>query len=448
MRRLWIALGILFTLLVAVVIGLAAWVHAYLRSEAFRQLVSAKTGQALRIDATYEPFDWAGATVYSASLKGPGAEGGSLETLGAEQVRANLDWKAIFDGVWRISEVDVVRLDVTVRTGGEQAADVTEPPSGPAPSPRRNGFLPDRFQLDLVSVQDANFVAPDGSQLRHTALKVRPEGGGWIFDGTRGTLELAGWPVFDVDDFRLRSQQGVAYLTSAGLRFGETGTIQVSGEVGGANAPYDLRVEWRGVDSSKIVDKEWKDRLTGTLSGDAHIVGRAKMPPLTTGRFLLTDGLLEGLPAQKEIAKFTQSPQFERMPLQTMSGDCTYDGATLVVKKFVAESQGLLRVEGDCVLGPGDAVAGTFEVGVTSQSLQWLPGSREKVFVTSRDGYLWTTVRVGGTRKSPTEDLSSRLATAMGEQVIDTGVQLLQGAPTKATDAVDKALDILVPLIP
>jgi hypothetical protein len=448
MRRVWIAVGVVLVLIIVAVIALNLWIHSYLRSEAFRQLVSARTGQALKIDAQYAPLDWSGSSVYSASLTGPGQSGGPIESFDAQQVRANVDWRAILDGTWRVSRIDLVRLDVAVRSATERAATVGEPGPTPEPAPPRKGFLPDKFRLDLVSVQDANLTVAGVSEIRHTALRIRPEGSGWVFDGSGGRLSLAKWQPLDIADFRVRLQQRVVYLTDANLRLGASGALRASGEVGGASAPFDMQLEWKDVDSRDVLDASWKERLEGRLAGEAHVLGRDGRPPVTTGHFELTDGLLKGLPVQKQIAKFTQTPQFERVPLQKVSGDCTHDGTTLVVKNFVAESQGLLRVEGDCTIGVGEALDGVFQVGVTSQSLQWLPGSREKVFVTSRDGYLWTTVKIGGTLQSPSEDLSSRLAQAMGEQVIETGVQMLQDAPEKANDAVDKALEILSPLLP
>jgi hypothetical protein len=448
MRRLWLGLGFLFLLLVAGVIGLNIWVHAYLRSEAFRQLVSAKTGQALRMDAEYQPLSWAGSSVFSEALKGAGLAGAPIESLNAEQVRANVNWKAIFDGAWQVERVDVVRLNVDLRTVARQSASATEPGPTPEPVPPKKGFLPNRFQLDLVSVEEANLTVDGIGGVRHTALTVRPEGNGWVFDGVGGQLELAKQQSLGLTDFRLRLQQGVVYVTDANLRLGNSGMIKVSGEVGGEHEPFDLRFSWDAVNAADLLDAEWRGRLTGVLAGEAHSVGRGKKPSLTTGKFLLVDGMLKGLPVQKEIAKFTRSPQFERMPLQMVSGEFTRDGATTTVKNFVAESAGLLRLEGDCRIGGDGALDGTFQVGVTSQSLLWLPGSQEKVFVTSKNGYLWTTVKIGGTVQNPVEDLSDRLARAMGEQVIDTGVEFLRTAPKDATDAVDRALELLTPLIP
>ncbi len=448
MRKLWIGLGAFFALLVCGGIGLNLWVRSYLRSEAFRQLVSAKTGQALRMDADYQPFDWTGSTVFSGAVKGRGESGAPLESLDAEQVRANVNWRAIFSGAWRVDRIDIVRLDAKIRSENSQAATAGEPGPMPDPQPPQRGWLPNRFEIGRAVVQDANAAIGDQAQIRHTALTVQPEGSGWLFDGSGGRLEIAQRPPMDIDSFRLRLQQGVVYLTDASLRLGAAGLVTVSGEVGGATAPFDMQMEWQNVAVSDMLDPTWKDRLAGAFSGKARSVGRAAGPPLTTGNFLLVDGQLEGLPVQKQIAKFTRSPQFERMPLQQVSGDFTYDAGATTVRNFVAESQGLLRVEGECRIGADGSLAGRFRIGVTSQSLQWLPGSQEKVFVTAENGYLWTNIRLSGTTQNPQEDLSDRLKLAVGQQAIDTGVKLIKEAPSNATDAVNKALDILTPLIP
>jgi hypothetical protein len=448
MRRFWIAIGALFALIVVAVAGLNLWVRAYLRSEAFRKLVDAKTGEALHVDADWQPLEWSGSSVFSAALSARGESGAPLESLEAGQVRASVNWRAIFEGAWRVDRIDAVRLDLALRSTPEQAASAAEPGPTPDTEPPRRGFLPNRFELERVSVQDANIAVDALGGLRHTALVAVPEGNGWVLDGSGGRLEPAGHTPLDVANFRVRFQQGVAYVTDASLRLGANGAISLSGEIGGTAAPFDMQTQWQGVAAADVLDATWKKRLSGVLSGQAHVVGRRDQSALTTGNFRLADGTLEGLPVQKQIATFTRSPQFERMPLQEVSGDFTTDGATTTVKNFVLESQGLLRVEGDCRIGARGELEGNFRVGVTSQSLQWLPGSQERVFVNARNGYLWTTVKVGGTMESPTEDLSERLARAVGEQAIDTGVQLLNAAPEHATDAAKKAIDLLSPLIP
>jgi len=150
----------------------------------------------------------------------------------------------------------------------------------------------------------------------------------------------------------------------------------------------------------------------------------------------------------EEVATFTQLPQFKRMPLQEFSGDYTWVDGQLTLTNMVAESKGLLRLEGSCVLAADGKIEGTVRLGVTPQTLQWMPGSRERVFTIAQNGYLWTDVHVSGTLQNMQEDLSARLANALKNEVIQTGKQLLDVLPVPAADAAKKAVDTLTPLIP
>ena len=66
-------------------------------------------------------------------------------------------------------------------------------------------------------------------------------------------------------------------------------------------------------------------------------------------------------------------------------------------------------------------IAGTFQVGLTPATLQWIPGSQEQIFTVSRGGYLWTSVRLTGPAEHPVDDLTPRLVAA-------TSKELIQGA--------------------
>jgi hypothetical protein len=79
--------------------------------------------------------------------------------------------------------------------------------------------------------------------------------------------------------------------------------------------------------------------------------------------------------------------------------------------------------------------------------LQWLPGSRERVFTVAQGGYVWTDVRISGSLQDMREDLSSRLAAAMGDETIDRGTRVIQEIPNAAKDGAQGVLDALVPLI-
>jgi hypothetical protein len=81
------------------------------------------------------------------------------------------------------------------------------------------------------------------------------------------------------------------------------------------------------------------------------------------------------------------------------------------------------------------------QLGVTPSSLQWLPGSQERVFTVSRDGYLWSPVRISGLAAKPKEDLSPRLAAAAKSALFDTAEGAAQDATGSAKGLLKGAQD-------
>jgi len=68
--------------------------------------------------------------------------------------------------------------------------------------------------------------------------------------------------------------------------------------------------------------------------------------------------------------------------------------------------------------------------------------------VNARNGYVWTDLTVGGTLDHPTENLSARLAGAMGSAVIEKGTGLIKDTPAAAVEGVKGVLDVLRPFVP
>ena len=147
------------------------------------------------------------------------------------------------------------------------------------------------------------------------------------------------------------------------------------------------------------------------------------------GSLHISQGELTALPILDEIATFTRTQQFRRLNLSHASGDFVHDDTQLRVTNFIAESDGLIRVEGAFTI-LNNIIDGTFQVGVTPGSLQWLPGSQGKVFTESHGGYVWAPMHLTGPANKPTEDLSPRLIAAAQGAVIE-GVQNAAGQAVK-----------------
>ena len=259
-------------------------------------------------------------------------------------------------------------------------------------------------------------------------------------------LAFAKLPALTVVNFRSRAQGDVFFLTDSQFRLGETGKISASGEF---TTNSKLRVEWSQVDVTPFLNPSWRSRLTGIWAGTASLewpesglaAGKA------TGRFRLTDGLAQNMELLDRVALFTGAPQFRRIPLQEISGIYEWTKGTVQITNLVAESKGLLRVEGNCTITDGGTINGALRVGVTPQTLQWLPGSRERVFAVVQGGYVWTDVEISGSLQDLREDLSSRLAAAMRDETIDRGARAIQEFPDAARDGARGVLDALVPLL-
>jgi hypothetical protein len=449
-RILWISLASVILLIIVVAVTASLLISGFLRSEAFRKLMGAKTGEALYSDATYSPLSWSGSSMFVDSLQATGKEGSIVETLRADQVRADVNWRAIFQGAWRVDQIQIVSFDATFRPGSIVPK---EGPPTPAQPPRSGiaSWLPTRFEVGELDIGRARvrFRSKSGleiASLRDAALDVYPDGTGWAVDGRGGVLAVAKLPALNVVSFRSRTQGDIFFLTDAQFQLGETGKISASGEFGDHSR---LHVEWSQVDVDPFLQEPWRSRLSGFLAGTSSIewpesgiaAGRA------VGSFRLTDGLAENIEMLDQVAAFTGAPQFRRMPLQEISGNFEWSQNILKITNLVAESKGLLRLEGSCTIAEGGNLNGSLRVGVTPQTLQWLPGSRERVFTVAQNGYVWTDVRIGGSLLNLQEDLSPRLAAAVRDEAIHQGKRLIEDLPNAAKDGAKGVLDTLTPLI-
>jgi len=448
-RILWITLASGILLIVLAAVGTSVLIGRFLRSEGFRKLMGAKTGEALYSEAVYSPLSWAGSSMFVDSLQATGLQGSIVQSLRVDQVRADVNWRAIFQGAWRVDQIQVVSFDATFRPGSIEPKAGSETPP-PAPPRGIASWLPTRFEVGELDVARArvHFRSNGGveiASLQDSALAVYPDGTGWAIDGTGGVLAVSNLPALKVVSFRSRTQGDVFFLTDSQFQLGETGRISASGQFGDNSK---LRIEWSQVDVTPFLQPPWRSRLSGLFAGTALIewpetgiaAGKA------TGSFRLTEGLAQNIEMLDQVATFTGAPQFRRMPLQEISGNYEWTQKSVQITNLVAESKGLLRLEGSCTIADGGMVNGTLRVGVTAQTLQWLPGSRERVFTVAQSGYVWTDVKISGSLQNLREDLSSRLAAAVRDEAIHQGKRVLEDIPGAARDGAKGVLDALIPL--
>ena len=448
-RIFWIvaAAGIFLAVLAA--LGTTAWIGRFLRGEAFRKLIAAKTGEALDARGRLRSFEVDGLLAVCRFNRGHRPAGIHCGKIARRPSAGGFELAGYHRGAWRVDQIHVASFDGTLRPGSNEPRVSGAPP--PAVVHGIEAWLPMRFELGELDIARARvrFRGIEGLEiafLQDSALHVHPDGAGWAIEGSGGLLVLPKVPALTVVNFRSRAQGDVLFLTDSQFQLGESGKISASGEFA---SDSKLRIEWSQINVTPFLDPAWRSRFTGICAGTASLewpegglaAGKA------TGNFRLTDGLALNMEVLDRVATFTGAPQFRRMPLQEISGIFEWTKGILQITNLVAESKGLLRLEGNCTIAAGGEVSGTLRVGVTPQTLQWLPGSRERVFTVVQGGYVWTDVEISGSLQDLREDLSSRLAAAMRDETIDRGARALQEFPDAARDGASGMLDALVPLL-
>ena len=429
-------------------------IDSYLRSDSFRKFVAQKTGVTLRAECEIAPLQFTGANIFTEGVKAQGGKDAPFATLALDQLRAEISLRRFFEKVWQVEQVEVQRLDLNLT--GPRAELPEAPPVGTptsAPANPSGGWLPNRVEVATAIVRDTN-LAWDGGALRHTVVTAVPDGSAWKISGQGGKIEQTGLPALDVQALALRYRAPSLFVNSAEFRQGGVGSVKATGEINFAER-LDLQVAIKDVNLTPFLSEDWRVRLKGQLSGDVTIRGPLPLPaagPEIAGALSLARGELTALPVLDKIALFTGTQQFRRLTLSRASADFRQDGAKLRVTKFLAESEGLIRIEGDFTV-ENSMIDGTFQVGVTPTSLAFIPGSREKVFLESRGGYVWTSMRLTGPLNNPNEDLTARLTKALGETIIEALIpKELPKEPLKPfeklLDPIKDGLNLLPGLLP
>jgi hypothetical protein len=427
-----------------------ARIEAYLRGPEFLRFVSAKTGAVLDAEVELAPFHFDGLSVYSDGLKARGYEGAAFSEAHVEQIRARFSLRRFFDGFWVIDDCEAQRVRIRLhgtRLASPATSSASSAAQAAAPS---SGFLPKRVDLTAAKIRDFELTWGDlpttAGGLRGVSVQATPSEGGWHFDGLGGELAAANLPSLDVKELHLRQRGDTLFINTARFAARSGGTVNATGEVRFGER-VDLRMELDGIDIAPFLSPDWRLRLHGKVGGFVKV--ESPLPSCgalaLSGMLRLDEGRLEALPILNQVAVFTRSQRFRQLTLTQASADFTQEKGRLVVTHLVAESAGLARVEGGFKLADR-MIDGEFQMGVAPSSLQWIPGSRERVFTVERNGYLWAPLRLSGPLDSPSEDLSVRLAAAAGDVVVDQVETTTREVLRTGQEAARGALDLLLPL--
>lgn len=414
------------------------WVRNYLQQEAFRSRLQQALGTEMAGEVSLSSLRWAGDSVTANEASLHTSQGWKAQLGG---LHVTLDWNAFRQGKWRLvgSGADSFLLERTAALSSPPVVPAAAEPvfaekteGGEVPSWLQR-YLPDSTEVEGVALQRVNVLHPGPWNLRDARVKI----GAWqqgensiqaVAEGgvveTPVTLPAQTLPVkLSLGRASLRLSRGEVHLKEASLKWLDAGDLTLRGKVTSADGRYDAACHFSQIPLSECLNEDWRLRLSGRLEGDVASTGLvSQTTPVVTGSARLKDGVLTALPVLDRLAAYTGVERFKRLVLDVASAEIRLEGSSRRFEKVLLRSNGLMQLEGSLQV-TGDTVEGNFLLGVTPETLKWLPGAQQHVFTTAHPagapGMLWTPLRITGTLTAPREDLSGRLAAAAGRALLD-----------------------------
>lgn len=414
------------------------FVRAYVQKDEFRmkaeQMIAARTGGNARI----ETLNWHDDHTDISELRLEDAHGLDLEAV---NLHAGIDFGAIRKGLWSVHSAGADEVMLTRRLSGPSTnshpadASTAQEETGGVPSFLQR-YLPTRTEVGGFDVRrfsfaqgpwkvtETSFVA-DAWKSGQVSIPVKLAGG--TLQTPFNAPQQAEPLKLDLDKATLRLAPDRLQLSTSTLRWKQSSEARLRGSVEFDSGRWELFTRVENVPLDEFLDPWWKQRLSGRISGDIESSGSRAAPVAWKADAVLAKGVLEGLPILATLADYTRTERFKRLVLDTCQATIRPDGGGLRFEKIIVHSNGLVRIEGSMTLR-GNIVDGDFMVGVTPETLRYIPGAEQLVFTDQNlqgpPGLLWTRVRVAGTLDAPREDLSARLLGG-------AGMSLLFDAPDK-----------------
>lgn len=461
-----IGLGAALLLFVVAMVAGYYWLLGYLKSEGFRDMVKHETGKSFQMEIDLMPLNWSGTSIYTDGLQGKALDDNPVQSLRAEQLRANLNLYGVLDGVWDVPSIELQQLRLKLESPHQKGShSVTSPhkkkahADKPKQKPAEEGetvaapdqaahqeglasYLPSEVKIGQVSIQEVDVEwVPEGSppiKLKEMKVLAEPRGNAWDVFGQKGVLTIPEWPKMQIPEIKLRATETAIFVTEAKLRVKRQGNIELSGEVETTeDQQLNLAAKVQRLPLSTLLEGDWRMRILGNIFGKAKAEGSLRAPEGLTvsGNVRLQDGRLEALPVLNEIAAVTKYDEFRSVPLQQARAKFKWTPQKLEVRNLMLKSEGLLVVKGNFTQ-KGILLSGKLEVGTTPRALRFLPGAEKYVFTKKHDGYVWTEMNLSGTTLKPEEDLSQRLKDAA---ILGIG----EGAAETVIDVMDKAQEYI-----
>jgi hypothetical protein len=417
-QKLAVTAGVILIIAGSFYLAASRSIDRVVRTESFLRFISGKTAEKLSAsECGYLPAVRHGMSVQSAGILMRGRPPHHLTGLSAINLHADCSLANLWQRKFTITRLRASQLQAAY---GEAAAGKLQKilPADPDLEPRDDSEPVLRIDIRETDIDRTDVYwgadAQNIGSLKEVRSRFFPKDHGIDIFGSGGTFQQTGWPELKVEDLRLNWTKSKLIVNSAYFSLGAPRNLILTGQLDfGEHGSMQLHLSSKQTPAEPLVTGYWKGKFNGVVESESDLTKQfgpdAKVN--ATGDLNFTRAVVHDVQALKQIAALTRHPQFEKPKIDILRFHYRYTGNRLEVSKFVAETKGLLRLEGDFTLEDQN-IDGGFKIGAAPDVVDAFPGAREEVFTESHDGYLWTTMKLSGPAHHPREDLKERLVAA------------------------------------
>lgn len=381
-----------------------------------RTQLAGRLAAALGADVDLQGLEWKAGVLRAARLRVAGGELPFVK-LEAREVRAMVDWRSLLEPSSEPLHVEAAEAEIVWRqrpAGGARAVAAQEP-SGPSPP------------LDLL-VNRLHFRHRDlpGWSVEGFAVRALNRDGVWSLSGKGGELQWPERAPLAIERFSAEHRGDRWSIGGFALKDASGGVI--AGSASHEAGAWSGEFSWQDVQLAPLLGKSFAEYLIGgTASGD----GRLKDGTLT-GQMKIAGAESKAVGLFVKLASMFDREDWSTVPWQIFRFD------------FIRQADGRIEFsdlqaltgKGVAVRGSGhyapESVAADLQLGVRRKGRPYLGAFVPILFSHEKDGYCWTTVKVGGRPGALTENLSGRVAGALAAVpatgVMDSAVEVPEAA--------------------
>jgi hypothetical protein len=408
------------------------WMLSGIRGQRFRATVGERVSELLEVGVGFGSFQLNGLSLDNSKAVIEPVPGSLFQGAEVTLLQARVKPWTIFSRDWHLGPVhaDEGHFHFGVSKSVGQAAGI-----GAQRIPGRRVITSAGFGLDHdpgmincsgIKITDCNFYWQEEGLDTEPFIGGSVANVGEIIDSSfflrfkGGQFKVPGWPAFEIEKLEGDVHNGIYQIRESTLVHEGKGSVALSGFVNaGGKGAFHLVAPFIDLPLSDNIHPFWADKLRGEIDGRVEITGALGEPGslLAEGSFSSYNMVLSNHAILQRLAIGLGEALLARIEFHSIEGRLRRTAGALEIYDIIARHPALLRLRGNITVHADGKLGGSLEVGVPGIFLHKMQLGKSSIFSEEVQGFVWTTVTLGGFIDAPEEDLTPRLEKIRAENL-------------------------------